>query len=188
MSNWALELQGFGIMRIRIRGEANILADAPSRAPWENALARNLPIPDMPIRDLIRKMYQDPDGLEVIVEDRKKELLGDEQAWEPLDESLEPAGGYAWEPETVPVDHHGAPRLDSLHEDGYTTPKFGDEEAVRLAKELGMVEVLWDHQKGVFPRFPLAVCAETSVERCIVGGEARQKPTPLNVGDLPRVF
>ena len=30
MSNWALELQGFDIIRIWIRGEANILSDAPS--------------------------------------------------------------------------------------------------------------------------------------------------------------
>jgi hypothetical protein len=35
MSNWALELQQFDIVRVWIRGEANILADAPSRAPWE---------------------------------------------------------------------------------------------------------------------------------------------------------
>ena len=39
MSNGALELQCFDIVRVWIRGEANILADAPSRAPWESALA-----------------------------------------------------------------------------------------------------------------------------------------------------
>ena len=50
MSNWALELQGFDVIRVWIRGEANILADAPSRAPWEAALAMHLPIPDMPVR------------------------------------------------------------------------------------------------------------------------------------------
>ena len=33
MSNWALELQQFNIERIWIRGEANRIADAPSRAP-----------------------------------------------------------------------------------------------------------------------------------------------------------
>ena len=47
MSNWALELQQFNIVRIWIRGEANILADAPSRAPWESRLAQFMPIPDM---------------------------------------------------------------------------------------------------------------------------------------------
>jgi len=51
MSNWALELQSFGIVRVWIRGEANILADAPSRAPWEARLAQFLPIPDMPVRE-----------------------------------------------------------------------------------------------------------------------------------------
>ena len=44
VSNWALELQCFNIVRIWIRGQANILADAPSRAPWECALAKHLPI------------------------------------------------------------------------------------------------------------------------------------------------
>ena len=70
MSNWALELQGFDIVRVWIRGEGNILGDAPSRAPWEDRLARHLPIRDMPVRDLIRKMYQDPDGLDLLVKSR----------------------------------------------------------------------------------------------------------------------
>ena len=35
MSNWALDLQHFDLDRVWIRGEANILGDAPSRAPWE---------------------------------------------------------------------------------------------------------------------------------------------------------
>ena len=55
LSNWALELQQYDIVRVWIRGEANILADAPSRAPWEAEMARNLPIPDLPLRDIIRK-------------------------------------------------------------------------------------------------------------------------------------
>ena len=64
MSNWALELQGFDIIRVWIRGEANILADAPSRAPWDNELARNMPIPDMPVRELVNMMYKAPEELE----------------------------------------------------------------------------------------------------------------------------
>ena len=67
MSNWALELQQFDIVRIWIRGEANILADAPSRAPWESRFAQFLPIPDMPVRDLVRQLYQDPDSMEELV-------------------------------------------------------------------------------------------------------------------------
>ena len=58
MSNWALELQWFDLVRVWIRGEANILADVLSRARWEAALAMRLPIPDMPIRDLVNKLYR----------------------------------------------------------------------------------------------------------------------------------
>ena len=64
MSDWALELQQFNIERIWIRGQANILADAPSRAPWEETLAQFLPIPDMPVRDLIIKLYQAPEEVD----------------------------------------------------------------------------------------------------------------------------
>ena len=84
MSNWALELQGFDIIRIWIRGEANILGDAPGRAPWEDALAKHMPIPDMPVRELVKKMYQDPDGLELLVTKRKVELLGEEGRWKAM--------------------------------------------------------------------------------------------------------
>ena len=57
MSNWALELQQFNIIRVWIRGEANILADAPSRAPWSAEMARHLPIPDLPLREIIKQMF-----------------------------------------------------------------------------------------------------------------------------------
>merc|ERR1711884_142124 len=71
MSNWALELQQFNIERIWIRGEANILADAPSRAPWESKFVQFLPISDMPVRDLVRQLYQNPDGVEELVSRRR---------------------------------------------------------------------------------------------------------------------
>jgi hypothetical protein len=64
MSNWALELQDFNIIRIWIRGELNVLGDAPSRAPWENALADQLPIPDAPLREIIAKIYKQPPEFE----------------------------------------------------------------------------------------------------------------------------
>ena len=44
--------------RVWIRGEANILADAPSRAPWEHRLAKHLPIPDGAFSDLDRANVQ----------------------------------------------------------------------------------------------------------------------------------
>jgi hypothetical protein len=80
MSNWALELQQFNIERIWIRGEANILADAPSRAPWEEKLAQFLPIPDMPVRELIIKLYQAPEEVDDLVSRRRQVLTG-EQPW-----------------------------------------------------------------------------------------------------------
>ena len=77
VSNWALELQCFNIVRIWIRGEANILSDAPSRAPWENELAKHLVIPDDPVRQLIRDMYRAPGQVDEVVE-----RLGNRWAWE----------------------------------------------------------------------------------------------------------
>ena len=94
LSNWALELQQFNIDRIWIRGEANILADAPSRAPWESKLVQFLPIPDMPIRELVVQMYQDPDALEQLVSRRREVLTGD-APFEPLcDPEEEPTGPF----------------------------------------------------------------------------------------------
>ena len=108
MSNWALELQQFNIERIWIRGEANILADAPSRAPWEEKLAQFLPIPDMPVRDLVIKLYQAPDEVEELVSRRRQVLTG-EQEWTPL-----PA-----------TDDRDPPRLERSTEGGAETPNFG---------------------------------------------------------------
>ena len=72
ISNWALELQQFNIVRVWIRGEANILGDAPSRAPWETHLARNLPIPVLPLRQIIQTMYRSPEALEKMVQEKKQ--------------------------------------------------------------------------------------------------------------------
>ena len=46
MVNWTLELQRFNIVRVWIRGEANSLADAPSRAPRESKLMEHPPLKD----------------------------------------------------------------------------------------------------------------------------------------------
>ena len=83
MSNWALELQQFDIVRVWIRGEANILADAPSRAPWEAELARNLPIPDLPLRELIKQMFVSPEAWEKMVGEKKTKMNLDE--WQALE-------------------------------------------------------------------------------------------------------
>ena len=103
MSNWALELQQFHIYRIWIRGEANILSDAPSRAPWEESLAQFLPIPDMPVRDLVIKMYQDPDGVEELVSKRRKIMVGD-AVWNPTAiPPIAPPSTSSWLAVRVPV-------------------------------------------------------------------------------------
>ena len=60
MSTWALKLQQLNSIRVWIRGEANILADAPSRAPWEAEMTRHLPISDLPLREIIKQMYLSP--------------------------------------------------------------------------------------------------------------------------------
>ena len=82
VSNWALELQCFNIIRIWIRGQANILADAPSRAPWECQLAKHLPIAHMPIRQLIKDLYRHPDKLDKAVEEMVQSM--DLEDWEPI--------------------------------------------------------------------------------------------------------
>ena len=177
MSNWALELHGFDIVRVWIRGEANILGDAPSRAPWEDRLARHLPIPDMPVRDLVRKMYQDPDGLDLLVKSRAVDDQGVELQWEPIESDELEVDSSPWGAETPEV-----------VESGYVTPRFGTDEATRLAHELGKTVVLWDHDEYMRPRFPCVVCVESQVERCMVGGEAPTKPFPVNPLDLPIVY
>ena len=74
MAGWALELQQYNVVRVWLRGESNILGDAPSRAPWEAQLCNQLPIPDMPIRELIQKMYRSPEELDGSVKLRAEEM------------------------------------------------------------------------------------------------------------------
>ena len=74
LTNWALELQQFNIVRIRIRGEANILADAPSRAPLEIALAKHAPVPNDPVHHIIEQMYTEPEAFEAKVRERANNL------------------------------------------------------------------------------------------------------------------
>ena len=88
MSNWALELQQFNIVRVWTRGEANILADAPSRAPWVAPLARNLPIPDQPLRQMIAQMYVSPEAWEKMCLERAEHLNLD--TWNAIEEELHP--------------------------------------------------------------------------------------------------
>ena len=69
-----MKLQVFNIVRIWIRGETNILADAPSRAPADVKTVRNLPVPNMELKDLLRYMYQEPEEFERLVQERAKTM------------------------------------------------------------------------------------------------------------------
>ena len=93
VSNWVLELQEFDLVKVWIRGAANVLADAPRRARWENALARELPVPQGHAIDLIEKMYVNPANWEQNVPERARELgLG---IWAPPN----PAEARDWLPD-----------------------------------------------------------------------------------------
>lgn len=57
----ATEHDELNIERVYLAGEWNVLGDAPSRAPVDREVARNLPVPLMPIRNFIRRMFWAPD-------------------------------------------------------------------------------------------------------------------------------
>ena len=78
MSKWAPDLQWSDLIRAWIIGEKNILGHVPSRAPWELELARHLPIPDKPARELVYRMCQPPKESDLWVRDRACEMLGGE--------------------------------------------------------------------------------------------------------------
>jgi hypothetical protein len=60
--------------------------------------------------------------------------------------------------------------------EGYRTPTFGSDEAVRYGAMLGRGDVLWCLGDGCWPRFPAWVCLESDPEKCLAGGEAARDP------------
>ena len=131
MSNWALELQGFNLVRVWIRGEANILGDAPSRAPWENALADQLPIPDAPLREIIAKIYKQPPDFEKEIKliAMKRKLP---QEWKPLrEEGSDDTDAFNDQQADAPTPQFG------------NTPRFGSprDDAVVRAREIDLMLV-----------------------------------------------
>ena len=60
-----IELEPLGIERVYIAGEDNILGDAPSRAPADREVARNLAAPLAPIKEIIHRMFWAPDEVKV---------------------------------------------------------------------------------------------------------------------------
>ena len=119
MSNWALELQQFDIVRVWIRGEANILADAPSRAPWDAQMARHLPIPDMPLRDIIRQMYVSPEAWHKAVDAKTKKMNLDN--WQAVEMECHP--------HAVKVPTHVERDYDKHYEKEYSKDKGAADQA-----------------------------------------------------------
>ena len=52
------------MVRIYIDGKDNVLADVPSRAPWVQGVVRQIPVPDKPVRDLVRLFFTHPREME----------------------------------------------------------------------------------------------------------------------------
>ena len=57
--NWIANTQHLleNVVRVWIDGKNNVLADAGSRAPWEHAVAKHLPVPTQSIWESIVKIF-----------------------------------------------------------------------------------------------------------------------------------
>ena len=64
-----------------IAGHFNVLSDAGSRAPWTSRVVKHLPVPDKPIKELIRLLFNHPDEVSELVEERRRTMRSG--AWEP---------------------------------------------------------------------------------------------------------
>ena len=82
-------------MKVWLRGEADILADAPSRAPWESKLMENLPLADLPLRESIQEMYRQPVDFEADVFATVKKR-GLSPTWSPIEGPSGSASLLAW--------------------------------------------------------------------------------------------
>ena len=128
-------------------------------------MAQFLPIPDMPVRDLIIKLYQAPGEVEDLVSRRRGALTGD-KPWVAL------AG------DTVP----SGPCLDQIRGEDFRTPDFGERtpefgEHVKYVQELmstfgsGRVLRTFDAE---WPRFPMWSLEEPVSEKVRVGDELKR--------------
>ena len=194
MSNWALELQAFNIVRIWIRGEANILADAPSRAPWENVLAEHLPIPQGPLREVIKTMYRMPEEFESEVQSVVKKKGLDVSVWKGLDRAQQDG-----DPDTVLSDYSYASsgrRRGSVQSDASdATPNFGESNSVLCGAEVLM---RWHAEFGsggvvensgpIYPRLPTFNMTEEDVNQMRPAGEFSDIPVPVDPRDVPHAL
>ena len=63
---WALDLEDLGsrVVRVWLRGEDNILGDAPSRNPEDRDVLHTLRVPGGPVRRVIEQMFTAPSSAE----------------------------------------------------------------------------------------------------------------------------
>ena len=73
------------VVRVWIAGHLNVLSDAGSRAPWTSRVVKHLPVPDKPIKELIRLLFTHPNEVEEMVEQRRTAMRSG--AWEPSSSS-----------------------------------------------------------------------------------------------------
>ena len=199
MLNWALEIQHFNIVRVWIRGEANILADAPSRAPWGCKLMEHLPLADMPLRELIRKMYREPEAFERDVE-AARQKKGQTAEWKPMDgDGDEPAVMDL--PQGFVTPQFGmTPDFGSLEGDaGEESAAAGREafkalcqERVGAAYEVeaeGLTKgACIQSPLGVYPAWPMWQQDECTEKVAVTFGRTAANdylPLPMNTGDVP---
>ena len=110
--NWIANTQHLlaNTVRIWIDGKLNVLADAGSRAPWEDVVAKHLPVPATPIWDTIIKMFGDPKGLGQDIAKRARDM--DLKPWREVPQSKLPEverGPLRY----VEVDESFAPEADA---------------------------------------------------------------------------
>ena len=160
VSNWALELQCFNIVRVWIRGEANILSDAPSRAPWECELAKHLPIPTDPVSQLIKDMYELPDDVARKYEEVARKLPAFETIPRNDDKGLK-LDDVVHQPDGddgAQTPHFGAKKVDILE----AKPLTGRDDFSILEADygvwLGPIGIVEDADfTGEYPRWPQAL-------------------------------
>ena len=70
----AIEASSLDVVRVHVQGEKNVLADARSRAPHDREVARNLPVPLLPIKEFVRQMFWNPTANDAEVARRLKQL------------------------------------------------------------------------------------------------------------------
>jgi hypothetical protein len=80
LANWIADTQHIlgRVTRVRVEGKSNVLAGAGSRAPWRGEVAKHLPAPERPIREVLKLFFTARDQVKEEVESAaRKAKLGD---------------------------------------------------------------------------------------------------------------